>query len=160
VLLQDNDTVWVGSMMTKDSEETFQMQVLTNGAQTYASIISATDPDAKVGFISAGTIPGGTWEASSASLDTDSLSMTFGPIPLGSVQLVGGVSLQRSLEFRVDGSLDNHLVEDLRLLGRFTSTMEPVEPGRSYLTRETTGLLFLIKGVSRLPFPEHEILNQ
>jgi hypothetical protein len=160
ILLQDNDTVWVGSMMTADSEETFQMEVRTNGTETYASIISATDPSAKVGFISAGTIPGGTWEASSVHLDASSLSMAYGPVPLGTFRLFGGVEFQRSLEFNVDTSLENHVIWKDALLGEFTSVIEPTVPGKSYLRRETTGPVLLIRGMSHLPFPEHEILNE
>jgi hypothetical protein len=160
VLLQDNDTVWVGSMMTDNSEETFQMLVRTNGTETYASIISATNPSAKVGFISAGTIPGGTWEASSAHLEASSLFMAYGPVPLGKFQLFGGVDFQRSIEFSVDTSSKNHVIWKDALLGEFTSVIEPVAPGKSYLRRVETGPVLLIRGMSQLPFPEHEILNQ
>jgi len=159
ILLQDNDTVWVGSMVTDDSEETFQMEVRTNGMETYASIISATNPSAKVGFISAGTIPGGTWEASNAHLDTSSLSMDYGPLPLGRFQLFGGIEFQRSIEFNVDPSLRGHGVWNEALLGEFTSVIEPTAPGKSYLRRIETGPVLFIRGMSHLPFPEHEILN-
>ena len=160
VLLQDNDTVWVGTMITDDSEETFQMEVRTNGTETYPSIISTTDPDAKVGFISAGTIPGGTWEASSAHLDASSLYMVYGPVPLGRFNLLGDVEFQRSLEFTVDPNREKHHVREESLAGEFTSVIEPVAPGRSYLRRVETGRVLLLRGMSHLPFPEHEILNK
>jgi len=159
VLLEDNDTVWTGTMVTKDSEETFQMAVLTNGAQTYAAIVSATHPDSTVGFISAGTIPAGTWEASAAGLDASSLAMTFGPLPMGAFQLFGDVQFVRTLEFSVDTSRPRHLVRERTMVGEFTSVIEPAEPGRSYLRRTSSGPVFLVRGTSQLPFPEHEILN-
>jgi len=159
VLLEDNDTVWTGTMVTKDSEETFQMEVRTNGAETYAAIVSATHPDATVGFISAGTIPAGTWEASTAALDATSLEMAFGPLPMGAFQLFGNVQFVRTLEFSVDTSRPRYLVRDRTMVGEFTSVIEPAEAGRSYLKRTSSGPVFLVRGASQLPFPEHEILN-
>jgi hypothetical protein len=160
VLLQDNDTVWVGTMITDDGEETFQMEVRTNGTATYPSIISTADPDAKVGLISAGTIPIGTWEASSAHLDASSLHMTFGPLPMGTFNLLGGVEFQRLLEFTLDPNQKGHQVRKGSLVGEFTSAIEPVAPGRGYLRRVETGRVLLLPGMSHLPLPEHEILNK
>lgn len=159
VLIQDNDTVWVGTMITDDSQETFQMEVLTDGQTTLATILSVTDPLAETGFLSAGTIPGGTWTATAAQWNATGLYLDFGPIPLGRIQLLGNVDLQRRLSFRVLANEEFHSIRTNSLIGEFTSTIEPAAPGRDHLRRTETGPVIFIRGISNLPFPEHEVLD-
>jgi hypothetical protein len=73
---------------------------------------------------------------------------------------LGGVEFQRLLEFTVDPNREKHHVREESLVGEFTSVIEPVAPGKSYLRRVETGRVLLLRGMSHLPFPEHEILSE
>lgn len=159
LLINDNDTVWTGTLVTADSEETFQMEVRTNGAVTEAAILSASNPDTSSGFLSTGTIPAGTWTATAVQFGNQAFDAAFGPLPLGSLQLFGSVKFQRSFQFFVHANRANHLIRDETLVGEFISIIEPATPGRNYLKRESTGPVFFVRGMSHLPFPEHEIIN-
>lgn len=159
VLINDNDTLWTGVMMTGTSEETFQMAVRTDGHTTEAALVSSLDPRSGNGFISAGTIPAGTWTATFAQLGRDSLELRFGPLPLGQVNLFGAVEFERYLTFTMDLRKSNHTIWNRNRLGEFTSTVRPVGPGKDFLRRVTKGPVLLIEGVSDLPFPEHEVIE-
>jgi hypothetical protein len=169
VCLCDNDAFWSASLKDDIFERDFRLKVLKQGSTTEVVMVAGSSDglpivDGGTSSQSTGLVPTSPQEEWPASFTFDSTSQfafvsqelpvpvsTFGGFN-GSSARVTEEPLIRVITFNCEANNPDHVFQDgVQYIGDSLETISAVDPSKTYLTRQTSGLMVMIREIQSPP---------